>query len=66
MATPVWKNVFVSVPTDGETVWIVRLPYFDTPVQAVFARDAREFTWTADDTLTTIISLNAVFKWRSL
>jgi len=61
-----WKNVFVQVPTDASTVWIVRIPYFDTPVQAVFDAASREFTWTGSDTTTTIISLNQVFKWRDL
>lgn len=65
MATPIWKNTFASLPTDAEVVWIVRLPYFDTPVLATWSKPSREFTWTGDDATDTIISVNAVFKWRS-
>lgn len=66
MATPVWKNVFVEVPADGATVWIVRIPWFDTPVQAVFSQGDESFTWTDSGGGTNVIATSAVFKWRSL
>ncbi len=45
MAT-LWKNVFVEVPLDNDIVWIVRLPFFDTPIQAKFSEGPPgSFTW---------------------
>ena len=65
MATP-WKNVFVEVPADGATVWIVRIPYYDTPVQAVYDEADHIFVWTNSLSDQEPIAVNAVFKWRPL
>lgn len=59
-----WVNVFVQVPADSQSVWIVRLPYFDTPVQAVWSESISAFSWTLSNTTVVDISVNAVFKWR--
>ncbi len=61
-----WKNVFVEVPADASTVWIVRIPYFDTPVQATFDNTSGTFTWTDSGTTARTIPLDQVFKWRDL
>lgn len=59
-----WKNVFAEIPADAATVWIVRIPYFDTPVQATYDATAAEFTWTDSAAAMHTIGVNAVFKWR--
>ncbi len=61
-----WQNIFVAVPTDAQVVWIVRLPFFDTPVQATWNEAASQFTWTDSATNDHTIAVNAVFKWRDL
>lgn len=61
-----WFNVLVQVPTDGSTVWIVRIPWFDTPVQAVWDAGHEWFTWTDSAAATHHIDVNQVFKWRDL
>jgi len=61
-----WKNVFVEVPADASTVWIVRIPYFDTPVQATYDEASLTFTWTNSATNPVTIPLDQVFKWRDL
>ncbi len=66
MATPVWKNIFSEVPADGATVWIVRIPYFDTPVQATYDEMDSLFSWQTSNAHGETISINAVFKWRDL
>jgi hypothetical protein len=65
MAAP-WQNVFVAVPADAATVWIVRIPYFDVPVQAVWSAGAATFTWTDSATATHAIGVSEVFKWRAV
>jgi len=59
-----WRNVLKEVPTDGATVWIVRLPFFDTPTLATYDEATLQFTWTDSNTNPVTIELNAVFKWR--
>jgi len=64
MAT-LWKNVFVEVPLDNDIVWIVRLPFFDTPIQAKFSEGPPgSFTWADSNASDQIIPLENVFKWR--
>jgi hypothetical protein len=61
-----WKNVFVEVPATGTTVWIVRLPYFDTPVQAVYSAADLAFIWTDSNAADNYVPQYLVFKWRDL
>lgn len=61
-----YKNVFAEVPADGTTVWIVRFPYFDTPVQADWDEASALFTWTDSAANTHTIGVNDVWKWRPL
>lgn len=63
MAAP-WVNVFKEVPADTDTVWIVRLPYYDTPVLAVWDEAGAVFTWQDSAANSHDIDLEAVFKWR--
>jgi len=65
MATP-WKNVFVEVPADAQAVWIVRIPYFDTPVQALYSEGNHNFEWVNSNANIVEIDVNQVFKWRPL
>jgi len=62
-----WKNIFVETPADQDTVWIVRIPFFDTPVQALFNEGNGTFEWVSvPDAVHNQISINDVFKWRPL
>jgi hypothetical protein len=61
-----WRNVFVVVPADASTVWIVRIPYFDVPVQAVWSAAGATFTWTDSAAATHVIGVSEVFKWRDI
>jgi hypothetical protein len=63
---PPWINVFVSVPDTERVVWIVRLPFFDTPIQATWFQDSGNFQWADSNGGTHNISVNAVYKWRDL
>jgi hypothetical protein len=65
MASP-WKSTFVEVPADGATVWIVRIPFFDTPVQATYNDAAQIFQWTNSLSTAVFIDTNLVFKWRPI
>ncbi len=61
-----WKNIFVEVPADAAVVWIVRIPFFDTPVQATFFAADAKFTWIDSGSVDRDIALDQVFKWRPL
>ena len=61
-----WTNVFVEQPADSTTVWVVRIPFFDTPFQALFTRAPDVFTFTDDIGNPVEIPMHAVFKWRDL
>ncbi len=65
MATPVWKNVFVETPTVTGNYWIVRLPFFDTPILATFTAGDQFFFWTDSSAQIVNIGFNEVFKWRA-
>ncbi len=65
MATP-WQNVLVAVPPDGTTVWIVRLPFFDVPVQATYDANLQVFFYTDTNTITANVPFYVVFKWRPI
>lgn len=65
MATP-WQNVLVSVPPDGTVVWIVRLPFFDVPIQATYDANLQVFFYTDTNTITANVPFYVVFKWRQL
>ena len=66
MATPVWKNVFSEVPDTDRTVWIVRLPFFDTPTQADYVSGAQVFEWHDSNGFTVDIPQAQIFKWRDV
>ncbi len=59
-----WKNLQKQMPVDGATVWIVRIPFFDTPVQAVFNGTTEKFDWTDSNADTVSYEKVSVFKWR--
>lgn len=61
-----WTNTMVKQPDDSTTVWCVRIPYFDTPFQALFTRVPDIFTFTDDIGNTVEIPMYEVFKWRDL
>jgi hypothetical protein len=61
-----WTNVFVEVPSDTQVVWIVRLPYFDTPAQATYSEADAGFYWTASNAGTSFIPQAQIFKWRDV
>jgi hypothetical protein len=61
-----WHNIFVRVPADAETVWIVRQPFFDTPHLAEYTAATHTFLVTLSDTSTVALALVTVWKWRSL
>lgn len=63
---PDWINVFDEVPDTDRTVWIARIPFYDSPVQALWSQDTGVFTWEDSNGGTHSISVNAVFKWRDL
>lgn len=66
MATPIWKVTTTEVPPDGTTVWIVRIPFFDTPIQALYDAGTQQFFYGDSDGFTTFIPAWGVFKWRDL
>lgn len=51
MTTP-WKTVLQALPADGETVWVRRLRWFDTPALATWDATAGEFVTPPADNLT--------------
>lgn len=61
-----WKNIFVEVPADHSTVWIVRIPFFDTPVQATFGEATGTFSWIDSTGNAHTIDIDEIFKWRPL
>jgi hypothetical protein len=65
MATT-WTNYLVAVPPDATTVWIVRLPFFDTPIQATYDAAGFFFTWIDSNAFNQTIQGVQVFKWRHL
>ncbi len=64
--TPPWKNVLVEVPGDGVTVWIVRLAYFDTPIQATWSETNQRFDYVDSNAGAAQVPVWQVFKWRPL
>lgn len=61
-----WTNIFAGAPTVDGVYWIVRLPYFDTPVQASYTFPDALFQWTDSNGNLIDILFNEVFKWRDL
>jgi hypothetical protein len=59
-----WHNVFVVIPADGAAVWIVRVPYFDTPVQATWHEGTAVFSWLDSLGHSHDLVVAAVWKWR--
>jgi hypothetical protein len=39
-----WKSPLQRLPLDGATVWVRRMPFYDTPVLAIFSQSAQTFT----------------------
>lgn len=63
MSTP-WIYPQDRVPTDGDTVWITRLPYFDKPFLANYDAPDGGFMVTFSDATFMIIPTWQVWKWR--
>lgn len=61
-----WKQIVKTVPADGATVWIIRLHFYDTPFQATFDEANDGFWWVDSNTVTHLIPLWFVAKWRPL
>jgi len=61
-----WKYPQDSLPADGDTVWVTRLPYFDKPFQCVWDGSGNVFTWTLPNSNIATIQPNFVWKWRPL
>ncbi len=61
-----WINVFKAVPADAATVWIVRWPFCDKPIHAVYSVALDGFVWTDSAANAHTISINFVAKWRPL
>ncbi len=64
--TPPWKSILVEAPTDGATVWIARLPFFDQPIQATWDETNQRFDYTDSNTVATHLPFYVIFKWRPL
>jgi len=60
-----WVPALVHQPADGTTVWIRRVPIFDTPVQAEWGEVTQVFNVTTDAGFEAI-PLYAVHSWRPL
>lgn len=60
-----WHPALVSQPSDGTTVWIRRIPIFDTPVQAVWDETNQQFNLTTDAGVCHI-PLYEIHSWRPL
>jgi len=61
-----WTNVFVEQPTDGQTVWVTRIPWFDTPFQATYNKTPLTFSYFDDLTNQVDIPIWEIFKWRDV
>jgi hypothetical protein len=60
-----WVSIMSSQPADGDTVWIRRLPIFDTPAQATWTASTATFTLTAPP-ITMDVPWYEVHSWRPL
>jgi hypothetical protein len=61
-----WQTPQVAMPVDGAVVWIVRLPFFDTPFQAQYFQIDTGLEWLDSNGFTHTIPVFDVFKWRDL
>ncbi len=59
-----WHNIHVLMPNDADLVWFVRIPYFDTPVQAQFDLAGDFFQWQDSNGTPHYTPTDQVFKWR--
>ena len=59
-----WNYPQDSLPADGDTVWVTRLPYFDKPFQATYSAAAAVFVWTNPDGFDVWIPIWQVWNWR--
>jgi hypothetical protein len=59
-----WVNILRTRPLNGQTVWIRRYPFNDTPVQAVYDIYQLAFVWT-DAYATYVLPWYEVHSWRS-
>jgi hypothetical protein len=63
MASP-WIISTERAPNDGDTVWIVRLPFFDKPVQANYDATDALFGYNDTNGVSVLIPTYLVYKWR--
>jgi hypothetical protein len=59
-----WKYPQDSLPADGDTVWVTRLPYFDKPWQAVYNLTDNTFQFTDANGNAWNLNPWLIWKWR--